>query len=172
MSGFLIDPYFFVSAGIPGTPFVTGQTIGNVVAGSSSGYYTGFAASAGGSDIVVTAIGWYKHAGNSQVHNAKILDGSNVEVASCTIDMSQAPDADGYVYGAINYTIPASTNFRIVVEDVTGDDRGDVSPPTSVTTTAVASVAAAYYWLNSGSNGAAYGGAYSYGPANFKYSSP
>jgi hypothetical protein len=166
-----------VLAGSGGDPHViTGQTPGTLRA-DGGGFATGFQFTVGGASKVITAVGRYKAAGDSASHFVAIYTGSAgapVTNGSATINMSNAADADGYVYVtlATPITVSASTIYRCMSVEATGVDHFYDSD-TSVTANAVISVDNGCYdsggAAGGGSTGTTGGANHAYGPVNFKF---
>lgn len=155
---------------MPGTPFITGQTIGTLRSNFTG--CVGFSFSTGAAPITITDLGRWVVAGNSATHTVDIVIPAISLVAQAVIVTSGAT-ANAYAYTAITpVVLSATTNYNVVSTEVNGGDQwGDNN--TSVTHTSVGTVNQAVVdtappncIATSGANASLDN---SYVPTNFKY---
>ncbi|MGH7955545.1 MAG: choice-of-anchor Q domain-containing protein [Opitutaceae bacterium] len=132
----------------PGTPFVTGQTLGtlrnNVTASG------GFKFTVGSSPMTVSELGRWVVAGNSQAHTVKLVvasTGANVSGGSVSIATAGAP-AGQFKYAALAapVTLAANTAYYVVSGETNGGDQW-YDGNTTLTHTSAAVINSAIYSL-------------------------
>lgn len=121
---------------ISGAPF-------NVGADWEPGVYLENAADA----ITITHLGRYKVAGNVQVHTLKIYDTSAAILASIAVDMTNTPDADGFVWGTLPspLSLPAGSQIYFLSTEFNGGDNMILASDNSGTYDAVITTHTAAY---------------------------
>lgn len=163
------------AGGATSNTYVTGQTLSGTLRNDGGGYWSGFKFTMGGAGISVTHVGRWKAASDSNLHDVQLFSYSGITPspiagANVSVDMSQSPAADGYVYAALAspVSLSASANYSIGSQETNGVDHF-YQNDTTITTTAVATAAQGFYYLNSGVFGTTLGAGTTYGPVSFKY---
>lgn len=144
-------------------PFITDDPVG-ATPQNNYGDYIGFGFTVGASDIVVTSIGRWVISGNSGTHTLKIVNGSNVTMATASLNTSGL--SVGYNYASCTpTTLTAGTTYYVFSLESNGGDQWYNYQ--NHTTTADGTIIGAYYIA--GAITLAAGGTFVYGPVNFKY---
>jgi hypothetical protein len=155
------------------TAFVTSVNLGTPR--SDYGGYVGMELVVGAAPVTVTQLGRMMASGNTGTHTVKLVNASNgSDVAGGSVAISMAGGTVGqFTYATLTspVTLSAGATYYLVSQEVVGGDEWyDIN--TVLTTTSVASDATGAYgtgpgaWFTYGSAGN------SYGPLDFKYSSP
>lgn len=152
------------------TPFITtghGTTLRDNFTGKIGFAFTPSA------NITVTHLGLLKVSGNSHTHVVRIYNASNTLLVSATVDLSQTPSADGYVYVTCSSTSLSSGNQYWCMADYTsgGGDQWYDSDSPGVTCSADGAVNNAAFGSSPPfSNG--HTGSFSFSNPNFQYTKP
>lgn len=131
-----------------------------------------------GADIVITQLARWVISGNSQMHTLSIVKNDGTVMGSLTINCSGAPTGQ-FLWGTLAspVTVPSGTIFYVVSSETSGgsNDQWYGAANTVITTSGVDSTLESAYW-NGGSSftdtGNSGGTKTTYGPVNFRYTSP
>lgn len=170
----LFDPGFvgeLTPAAVGGgseTAFVASFTPGTPRANFSADL--GFKITVGAADVVVTKLGRWVIAGNSQSHTLKIWNSSCTTVASVSVNTSGA-SSGAFLYGTLAspYTLSAGGVYYISSSEVSGQDEW-FNNDANATYSAVATINGSFY-ESAGCN-VNFDPDHMYVGLDFKYSSP
>lgn len=153
------------------TPFISsghGTTLRDNFSGKIGFQFTPSA------NITATHLGLLKVSGNSHTHVVRIYNAANTLLVSATVDLSQTPDANGYVWVTCTATSLASGNQYWCVADYTsgGGDQWYDSDSPGVVSTGDGAVNNAAFTTGSPPFSNGHTGAFSFSNPNFQYTKP
>jgi hypothetical protein len=159
-----------IASGGGSTAFVTAVPFFSTLRNDGGGYTTGFGFTVGSTGITITHLGRWKASGDSASHTMYIYNSAFSILATVSVNMSNASEADGFVYAVLasSLALSASTLYYCGSVETTGVDHF-YDYPTQITTTTAATTTGGFYYLGGTSATGLDGAGHSYGPVNFKY---
>lgn len=147
------------------TAYVTSVTSGSQVNNFTG--YVGFQFTVGGADIPVTQLAWYCWPGDSSTHEVWV-DASTHGTADC----GTVTPPNWAFTSTVSVTLTASSTHTLLGHVVNGGGSWGNDTSTTITTTAVATVAQSFFCADGGSpvsGCSGNSGGHVYGPPGFKY---